>query len=124
MRKGEILNLTWERIDLKSRMIRLEPEDTKEGQAKTVPICDEVYRVLTKDNRHIRSSGSENHVIQYYGKPITRNFSTALKTACEKAGIISDMKRHQHFEKPSERKKRKINAAKRKRIKLEKMFGE
>ena len=47
-----------------------------------------------------------------------------FKKACEKAGIISDMKRHQHFEKPSERKKRKINAAKRKRIKLEKMFGE
>lgn len=47
-----------------------------------------------------------------------------FKKACEKAGVISDMKRHQHFEKPSERKKRKINAAKRKRIKLEKMFGE
>ena len=43
-----------------------------------------------------------------------------FKKACEKAGIISDMKKHQHFEKPSERKKRKINAAKRKRIKLEK----
>ena len=47
-----------------------------------------------------------------------------FKKACEKAGVISDMKRHQHFEKPSERKKRKINAAKRKRIKFEKMFGE
>jgi small subunit ribosomal protein S21 len=46
-----------------------------------------------------------------------------FKKACEKAGIISDMKKHQHFEKPSERKKRKINAAKRKRIKLEKAFG-
>ena len=46
-----------------------------------------------------------------------------FKKACEKAGIISDMKRHQHFEKPSERRKRKVNAAKRKRIKLEKTFG-
>jgi small subunit ribosomal protein S21 len=46
-----------------------------------------------------------------------------FKKACEKAGIISDMKKHQHFEKPSERKKRKINAAKRKRIKLEKALG-
>ncbi len=46
-----------------------------------------------------------------------------FKKACEKAGIISDMKKHQHFEKPSERRKRKINAAKRKRIKLEKTFG-
>ncbi len=60
---------------------------------------------------------------------IVRNeetFERALKRfkkVCEKAGIISDMKRHQHFEKPSERRKRKINAAKRKRMKLEKILG-
>ncbi len=47
-----------------------------------------------------------------------------FKKSCEKAGIISDMKKHQHFEKPSERRKRKLNAAKRKRMKLEKGFGE
>ena len=46
-----------------------------------------------------------------------------FKKACEKAGIISEMKKHQHYEKPSERKKRKLNAAKRKRMKLEKMFS-
>ena len=45
-----------------------------------------------------------------------------FKKACEKAGIISEMKKHQHYEKPSERKKRKINASKRKRIKMEKYF--
>ncbi|MCK4657080.1 MAG: 30S ribosomal protein S21 [candidate division Zixibacteria bacterium] len=33
---------------------------------------------------------------------------------CEKSGVLSDIKKHQHFEKPSDRKKRKINAAKRK----------
>lgn len=33
---------------------------------------------------------------------------------CEKTGILSDIKKHQHFEKPSERRKRKMNAAKRK----------
>jgi small subunit ribosomal protein S21 len=33
---------------------------------------------------------------------------------CEKNGILSDIKKHQHFEKPSDRRKRKINAAKRK----------
>ena len=45
-----------------------------------------------------------------------------FKKLFEKSGIISDMKKHQHFEKPSERKKRKINAAKRKRIKMEKLW--
>jgi len=49
------------------------------------------------------------------------NFERALRRftkACEKAGIISDIKKHQYFEKPSERRKRKENAARRKMRKL------
>ena len=33
---------------------------------------------------------------------------------CEKTGIITDIKKHQHIEKPSDEKKRKLAAAKRK----------
>jgi small subunit ribosomal protein S21 len=40
-----------------------------------------------------------------------------FKKTCEKAGVMSDLKKHQHFEKPSERRKRKINSSKRRRIK-------
>ncbi|RMD96640.1 MAG: 30S ribosomal protein S21 [Calditrichaeota bacterium] len=49
------------------------------------------------------------------------DFEKALRRfnkACEKAGIISDIKKHQFFEKPSERRKRKEAAAKRKMRKL------
>ena len=45
------------------------------------------------------------------------SFERALKRfkkKCEKAGIMADLRRHQHFEKPSERRKRKMNAAQRK----------
>ncbi|OGG52863.1 MAG: 30S ribosomal protein S21 [Candidatus Handelsmanbacteria bacterium RIFCSPLOWO2_12_FULL_64_10] len=42
-----------------------------------------------------------------------------FKKTCEKAGIISEMKKHQHFEKPSERRKRKLNSARRKREKFD-----
>jgi small subunit ribosomal protein S21 len=38
---------------------------------------------------------------------------------CEKAGLMSDIRKHQHYEKPSEKKKRKLNAAKRKMRKLQ-----
>lgn len=38
--------------------------------------------------------------------------------ACEKAGLMSEIKKHQHFEKPSEKRKRKLNAAKRRQRKL------
>jgi small subunit ribosomal protein S21 len=45
------------------------------------------------------------------------NFERALKRftkKCEKAGILSDLRRHRQYEKPSERRKRKMNAAIRK----------
>ncbi|UCD95171.1 MAG: 30S ribosomal protein S21 [Candidatus Zixiibacteriota bacterium] len=38
---------------------------------------------------------------------------------CEKTGILTDIKKHQHFEKPSERRKRKLNAARRKMRKIQ-----
>jgi len=45
------------------------------------------------------------------------NFERALKRfkkKCEKAGILSDLRKHRHFEKPSEKRKRKLSAAVRK----------
>ncbi len=51
-------------------------------------------------------------------------FERALKRftkACEKAGLMSDIKKHQQYEKPSERKKRKLNAARRKMRKTQMM---
>ena len=45
------------------------------------------------------------------------NFERALKRfkkKCEKAGILSDLRKHRHYETPSERRKRKLNAAIRK----------
>jgi small subunit ribosomal protein S21 len=44
------------------------------------------------------------------------NFERALKRfkkKCEKDGILSDLRKHRHYEKPSERRKRKMNAASR-----------
>ena len=45
------------------------------------------------------------------------HFEKALRRfnkSCERAGILADLKKHQHFEKPSERRKRKQAAARRK----------
>lgn len=84
MRKGEILNLTWDKVDLKNRMIHLEDEDTKEEKAKTVPIGDEVYELLNSIPRALH----DPHVFLYCGRPIKNRVETALKTACRKAGIV------------------------------------
>ena len=50
-------------------------------------------------------------------------FEKALRRfskTCERAGILSDIKKYRHYEKPSEEKKRRINSSKRKRIRDEK----
>lgn len=49
-------------------------------------------------------------------------FEKALKRftkSCEKAGLMSDIKKHQQYEKPSELKRRKANVARRKLRKIQ-----
>ena len=41
-----------------------------------------------------------------------------FKKKCERASILSDIKKHQAYEKPSEAKKRKKNVASRKALKF------
>lgn len=83
MRKGEILPLTWNKVYLKERLIKLEPEDTKEGRAKNIPICDKLYEMLTNTIRRLHN----DYVFLYNDRHI-KHCTTALKTACEKAGIL------------------------------------
>ncbi|MDZ7261589.1 MAG: 30S ribosomal protein S21 [candidate division KSB1 bacterium] len=56
-------------------------------------------------------------VIVRDNEPFEKAFRRFTK-ACEKAGLMSEIKKHQHFEKPSERRKRKLNAARRKQRRL------
>ncbi len=48
-------------------------------------------------------------------------FERALKRftkACEKSGLMAEIKKHQYYEKPSESRKRRENAARRKMRKM------
>ena len=51
MRKGEILGLTWDRIDLNNRLILL--DKTKNGERREIPINQTLYDTLRKLPRHI-----------------------------------------------------------------------
>ena len=49
------------------------------------------------------------------------SFDRAFKRftkACEKAGLIANIKKYQYYEKPSQERKRRLNTAKRKMRKL------
>ena len=83
MREGEVLCLTWNKLLLKERLIRLSAEDTKDHEARDIPICDELYEVLDRLPRGIQG---DYPVFTYKGKMI-RDFRGGLKTACKNAKI-------------------------------------
>jgi len=79
-RLGEILNLTWDRVDLKRGFIKLRGVDTKTKDPRLVPMTPEVYGSLTELSK-VRSL-TTNHVFLYEGRPlngIKRAFGTALR---------------------------------------------
>jgi integrase len=82
MRKGEVLNLTWNHIDMKNRIISLEASETKDREARKIPICDGLHDILESIPKAIH----DNHVFLFKGKPI-KDIRTALTRACRDAGI-------------------------------------
>ena len=42
-----------------------------------------------------------------------------FKKSCEKAGLLSDIKKHNYYEKPSVKRRRELKDAKRKLLKLQ-----
>ncbi|RZD18980.1 MAG: site-specific integrase [Candidatus Acididesulfobacter diazotrophicus] len=53
MRKSEILGLTWDRIDLKNRIILL--DKTKNGERRELPVNDTLYQTLSGLTRHLKT---------------------------------------------------------------------
>lgn len=47
LRRGEILDLTWDRVDMASRRIFLDPGTTKNNESRIVYMTDDLLRVLT-----------------------------------------------------------------------------
>ena len=80
MRKGEILNLTWDKVDLEARLIELKAADTKDNEARTIPIGEQLYKMLIKNRK------PDGYVIQFRGKPV-KDIRTAIRNACEEAHI-------------------------------------
>jgi integrase len=99
MRPGELLpvnksskeestkGLTWDQVDFKNRMIVLEAENTKTGEARKIPITDEILEILHSIPRDINS----DHVFTYRGVPLS-SIIGGIKRACKDANIPYGMK--------------------------------
>ena len=83
MRRGEILSLTWDKVNFEKRLIELEATDTKDKEPRTIPICDELYLLLKRTPKALH----DDHVFLFKGKQI-KDIRTGLKRACRDAGIV------------------------------------
>ena len=85
-RFSEIVNLTWDRVDMKRGFIMLRALDTKTKSARQVPMTPDIKVALQRLAKMRRLS--TRHVFTYKGEPLKR-ISRSFKTALKEAGIIN-----------------------------------
>jgi integrase len=86
-RRGEILALTWDQVDLKERIARLDPGTTKNDQPRILPLTAELTVVLSEQKAQRDSDYPEcDFVFADCGTQI-RSFRGSWETSCFEAGL-------------------------------------
>jgi integrase len=87
MRKGEILGLTWERVDLKAGFIRLRDTDTKTGEGRSIPIGRELREALQRLPIALDPQGARGpYVFTRHGRPM-KSLRDAFVSGCHRVGL-------------------------------------
>ena len=81
---GELLSLTWDRVDLQRGIITLRGIDTKTKKPRQIPLTPPVRQALVELSK-VRDL-AHRYVFVYHRQPV-REVKTAFRTACKKAGI-------------------------------------
>ena len=82
LRQRNILDLTWDRVDLARRIATIEEADTKNGEALGVPLNDVAVAVLERQKGRHRT-----HVFTYRGRPLRTANTRAWRGALKACGI-------------------------------------
>lgn len=82
-RKREILELTWDEVDLTGGVVRLAPGRSKTGLGRVLPLSAPLVAVL---KRRKKRRGARQAVFGRDGITV-RAWRTAFRHACEKAGL-------------------------------------
>lgn len=83
-RRREITELTWDEVDLRGGVIRLDPARSKTRRGRVLPISPALRQVL--DRRAAGRVGTAPRVFGLDGLTV-RDWKTAWPTACRKAGV-------------------------------------
>lgn len=88
-RKGEISNLTWSQVDMKNRIVYLNPGETKNDEARTVYLDDELRAVIEEQwrDRKKRKAVSRYVFTARDGKSKVQDIRKAWAKACTEAKI-------------------------------------
>ena len=84
MRRGEILKLTWKKVNMQEGYLDLEPEDTKNSEPRRIYFNDILWDIFRTAGK-VRSL-KHDYVFTYRGKPI-KEFRQGFNRALKKAGI-------------------------------------
>jgi len=82
MRRGEILNLRWDQVDFKHRIIILEAAATKTQEKREVPLDAKLIEMIQRIPRVLGS----RYVFSFRGRQV-KDIKTAFRRACARAGI-------------------------------------
>ena len=88
MRKGEMLGLSWDRVDFDRRMVYLTDLDQKNGKHGSIPLNEDAAEALERRSKHCEEFCPQSQWVfaNRKGDRIA-NIRKGFTTACEKAGI-------------------------------------
>jgi integrase len=105
LRQDNVLGLTWAKVSLTRRMVWVEAEDTKEGEAIAVPLSDAAIAILKEQHalppyRPDRGRGepvATPYVFPFRGGRI-HDVKTSFMAACVRAGLGTYETEHGGYE--------------------------
>ena len=97
MRRGEIVSLRWQNVDLLNRLVRLNAGETKNGDGRVIPLGDELLENL-KSQLHLRNTAVPDCPLVFFRIIKTKenptpswvpigDFRGVWETACAKCGL-------------------------------------
>jgi len=89
-RRGEILNLTWDKVDLNAGIVRLDPGETKNDDARTLYLNEELKKEMHQ--LFVKRRLGCPYIFNNDGRQI-RDYRDAWQSACKKLGLqVKDKK--------------------------------
>lgn len=100
LRLGNIVDLTWEQVDLKARIIRVQVKSSKPGRKlHEIPITDQLFALLVEQGpqekghvfvRRFKNTVSQGRKIKKPRPPEpVKKFRNSFRQACKRAGITN-----------------------------------